>query len=119
MSSAATVAFVGALVYRFSALLPLLQDHIEEQEGEVLPHLFMADVERWVEGEVKSGDSSRCAQVQAMLNFLETAYSTTGGDVEELISVSFLDHLPRPGDPGCEIRCMVGPILTKQLSIIG
>ncbi len=119
MNSAATVAFVGALVYRFGALLPLLQDHLEEQEGEVLPHLFMADVERWVEGEVKSGDSSRCAQVQAMLDFLEIVYSTAGEEVEELISVSFLEHLPRPGDPGCEIRRMVGPILTEQLSIIG
>ena len=116
---AATVAFVGALVYRFPVLRPLLQEHLDDQKGEVLPHLFIADVERWVETGVKSGDRTRREQVRALLDFLETAYSQGDADVEELISVSFLEHLPRPEETGSEIRSMVGPVLAEQLRVIG
>src|SRR5205085_10200900 len=37
---------VGSLVYQFPALQALLEEHVDDQEGEILPHLFMADLER-------------------------------------------------------------------------
>ena len=117
--SALTVAFVGTLAYKFSVLLPIFQEHLEEQEGEVLPHLFMAEIERWTERAVASGDTARRGQVQSLLDFLETAYLTGEEEIEELISVSFLEHLPRPGESGAELRSMTGPVLLQQLRIIG
>lgn len=50
--SAETVAFVGAMTHRCRWLLPVFDEHLRDQEGEVLPHLYMADVERWAEAEL-------------------------------------------------------------------
>lgn len=117
--SATTVALVGTLAYRIHELRPLLQEHLDDQDGEVLPHLFMADVERWAEAEATSGDDARQAVVQAVLAFLEDAYSTQGEEIEELISVSFLEHIPLLGEPGSVLRSLVGPRLAEQLRRIG
>jgi len=117
--SASTVALVGALLNRFDVLRPLLEEHLEDQDGEVLPHLLMADIERWAEVEIaKRGHEARDL-VQGVLDFLEEAYATQGSEVEELIAVSFLEHLPRPGAPGSQLRAMVGPRLAEQLRRIG
>jgi hypothetical protein len=117
--SAKTVAFVGALVYRFEELLPLLEEHLVDQEGEVLPHLFTADLERWAEVTVEEGAEKAMARLREVLAFLEVAYSTGCEEIEELIAVSFLEHLPRPGKPGAQLRSMVGPRLSEELKTIG
>ena len=117
--SAATVAFVGALVYAFPVLRPVLEEHLGDQEGEVLPHLFMADVERWLEREVMNRRAQSAEEIATLLAFLEEAVATGDPEVNELIAVSFLEHLPRPGQPGSEIRDMVGPHLRRQLRMIG
>lgn len=117
--SAATVAFVGALAHQFPEVLPLLAEHLSDQEGEVLPHLFMADLERWAEKKVMSDYDGPCGELREVLDFLEFAFSAAGAEVEELIAVSFLEHLPRPGEPGCELRGMLGPLLSEQLRAIG
>lgn len=117
--SASTVALVGAIFHRFNELQPLLAEHLKEQDGEVLPHLLMADLERWAEAELGKGQEGSRASVQAVLEFLEDAYATQGDEVEELIAVSFLEHLPRAGEPGSELRTMVGPRLAEQLRRIG
>ena len=43
------VAFTGALVWMFPELMPAFGEHLVDNEGEVLPHVFMAQVERWAE----------------------------------------------------------------------
>lgn len=117
--SASTVAFVGALFHRFKVLQPLLEEHLDDQDGEVLPHLLMADVERWAEAEIAKSDESARAFVREVLAFLEVAYATQGSEVEELIAVSFLEHLPRPGEPGSQLRALLGPRLAEELRRIG
>ena len=117
--SASTVAFVGSLAYQFPALRPLLQVHLDDQDGEILPHLFMADLERWAEAQIQARDEASHLLLEQVLAFLEMAYSTQGAEVEELIAVSFLEHLPRPGEPGAELRTLVGPNLAEQLERIG
>lgn len=117
--NASTVALIGALAYRFLELRPLLQEHLDDNDGEVLPHLFVADVERWAEGEATAEGNARQAAVQDVLAFLEDAYSTQGEEIEELISVSFLEHVPRPGEPGSLLRSLLGPRLAEQLRRIG
>lgn len=113
--SATTVAFMGALVYQFSELRPLLQEHLDDQEGELLPHLFMADVERWIEVEVINRPSQSRNLITGILNFFETALSGGEDEVVELICASFLEHLPRADQPGSELREMVGPLLAERL----
>ena len=94
--SAATVAFVGALVYALPVLRPVLTEHPSDQEGEVLAHLFMADVERWLEREVMNRRSQSAEEIADLLAFLEEAVAAGDPEVTEVIAASFLEHLPRP-----------------------
>jgi hypothetical protein len=116
--SAISVAFVGALVYHCPALVPLFQEHLEDQEGEVLPHLFVADLWRWIEARSPWDDMEPSELLTQILAFLEAAVSRDD-EVAEVIHASFLEHLPRPGEPGAEIRAMLGPALTERLHQIG
>jgi hypothetical protein len=112
---AAQVALLGALAWQFPSLRAELDEHLEDNDGEILPHPLMAAYERGAERAVASKD----AALDAFLVVLEQAYQHGGDDVEELISVSFLEHLPRPGERGSELREMVGPALANQLRVIG
>ena len=112
---ASDVAFIGALVSEIPQLLPLLQDHLDEQEGEILPHLFMADLERWAEILVNEGSEEQRCELSRFLNCLELAFETRGEEVQELISASFLEHLPRPEKQGAELRALLGPSLAAEL----
>jgi hypothetical protein len=116
--SALTVSFVGAIAYTCPWLLPVLEDHLVEQEGEVLPHLFMADVERWAEHEMLNvGQDERLLY---LLGLLESEFAKHLDDeVGEVISASFLEHLPRSGDPAEQLRGLVGPRCAERLLVIG
>lgn len=109
------VALLGSLAWRFPALRPALDEHLSDNEGEILPHVLMGDYEQWCEGAVGDDD----ATLADVLAALEDAYATGGDEVENLISVSFLEELPEPGEPGSELRERVGPTLAKQLDAIG
>jgi hypothetical protein len=58
-------------------------------------------------------------ELRDILNYLEKAYAAGDEELRELISVSFLENLPRSGESGAELREMVGPNLRKQLRAIG
>jgi hypothetical protein len=109
------VAFLGALAWRFPPLRAALDEHLADNGGEILPHPLMSEYERWAERALRAGDPS----LTEFLDFLEEAYNSAGAEIEELISVSFLEHLPRPGEPHSELRDLVGPALARQLAVIG
>lgn len=115
---AATVAFVGALVHRFPELLPLLQEHLDDQDGEVLPHVFMGDLTRWLVRRFATA-GAQDATLRQILGFMEDAYRSRDPEAQELLSVSLLENLPRPGETGWEIRSIVGPALREELHRIG
>ena len=110
------MSFIGALVRRNRVLLPVLEEHLVDQEGEVLPHLIMADVERWARTALRQGKHQ---EVQQVLEHLEEEFRGPDDDVREVISASFLEHLPRPGSPDAELRDLVGPACFEQLQRIG
>jgi hypothetical protein len=112
---ASQVSLLCALAWQFPGLLAELDEHLADNDGEILPHPLMSTYERWAETALEAGDPS----LDSFLEFLEDAYKHSGNDVEELISVSFLEHLPRPGEPGAELRTRVGPALARQLEVIG
>lgn len=117
--SAATVAFVGAMTHRCPWLMPVFAEHLNDQEGEVLPHLYMADVERWAEAEAQR-ESNASPELAVLLDFLEGEFANHAeSDVGEVISASFLEHIPRPGERGSELRRLVGPSLAERLRLIG
>ena len=121
--NAANINFVQELVSHFPRLQPLLSEHAADNFGEILPHVFFGDITRYVMAVVLAIESGKASdedrrELVDILKFLESSYSTRE-DIQELISVSFLELLPRPEEKGARIRDILGPELTRQLKIIG
>src|SRR5262245_25349227 len=89
------VAYPGALVWRFPDLLEPFGEHLADNDGEVLPHVFMADVERWAEGLV----AARRELLDDLLAELDRALAGGREAVVNLIDVSFVENLPYPDEP--------------------
>ena len=79
-----TSDFCRSLAERFSALAPLLREHLRDND-ELLPHIFLADVTRHVK---KNG-----LEHSAIVTCLDNAFANEGPDVEDLIAVSFVEYL--------------------------
>ena len=107
--SANTVAMVGALAYAHGDLLAVLAEHLEDNGGEVLPHLVMADFVRWL----VAHRTDRPEVVRDVLEWLESAYARGGEDERDVIAVSGVEMLPDPGQPGAELRGLLGPRLRE------
>ena len=106
-----------------TCIASMLDEHIQDNFGEVLPHVFFGDLTRYVVslflGVVQSGDGGTQQDLRGILDFLEEAYEGGDPEVQELISVSFLEHIPMADEAGWELRKMLGPSLYEQLRIIG
>jgi len=107
--------FIRAMVARFPGLRPLLNEHRQDQDGELLPHLFFADLTRYLLS-LLSDESNVCAgrDLREMLDYLDDAYGN-GALLQELISVSFLENL-QGEDP--QMRLLLGPNLKRQMEVI-
>lgn len=105
--TAKTVALIGALFYEHEGMLPVLSEHLQENEGEVLPHLVMSDIIRWLVDH-RTDEPDVCRSV---LIWLESAYERGDEDERDLIAVSGVEMLPDPGREGSELRMLLGPRL--------
>ncbi len=123
IASQVTEAFVQALVERSPSLAPLLEEHLRDNFGELLPHIFLGDVVRWVLTLMATaraeGSLTAQRELREFLCRLEDTYASGNEELQELLSMSFLENLPRSGEDGAEIRNQLGPTLTKQLRVIG
>lgn len=107
--NANNVAMMGGLVYEFRELIPVLEAHLEQFEGEILPHPMLSDVVRWLAAHVEI-DRESCRSIWA---WIERAYARGPEDVRELIAVSAVEMLPSPGEPGAALREFLGPELRR------
>ncbi|GLI28276.1 hypothetical protein ARHIZOSPH14_25180 [Agromyces rhizosphaerae] len=105
--SVQTVAAVRALVAEHPILADVLSESVEDNCGEVLPHLILADVMRWLASHVES-EQEVCI---AIVRWLELEYERGTSDVRDLIAVSGVEMIPDPGQPGSQLRTMLGPTL--------
>lgn len=121
MTGERTVSFVTLMAAQFPALGRLRAEHVNDNVGETLPHVFLGDVTRHVLSllDETSGHVTSQSELHDILQAFEDAYTTGDEDIQELIVVSFLEHLPYPGETGAEIRDMLGPNLRRQLRVLG
>lgn len=100
------------LAARFVRLEPLLAENLDDT-GHVLNYLFLADVARWMAQAVRD-PTLRPGDVTQLLDFLESSFSEGSFEVRNLISIGFVQMLPSTGEPGAELRNMLGPLLAAE-----
>jgi hypothetical protein len=106
--------FTGRLIVSTPELRPILEEHLADQEGELLAYLLMGDVAKWLDGESRN-DPQRAAQVLA---WLEHEFVTGDFDVRNLIDVGIIEMLP--GMPeGAPVLDMLGPELRDRAEVAG
>lgn len=117
------ITLVKAMVDRFESLAPLLKEHIADNMGQILPHVFFGDLTRYILALVAAVSSGaglepRC-ELRDILDFLEKSYAIGDLEIKELVCVSFLENLPRSGEAGSEVRSMLGAALSAELRRMG
>jgi hypothetical protein len=99
--------------------LPWARDTYEEHlrdNGEVLPHVLMADLRRLFVDLVEAG---RREEVERFLNEVETLASSPAESIRNVVDVSFIEDLvlgDRRETRALErVRSLLGPATTAQL----
>lgn len=105
---------VTELVKRVSELQPLLDEHMEDQEGELLPYLLLADVARWAQATYARDHRI----VREVVDWLEAEYVHAEPPEKDLIGLGFVEAIPyRP--EGAALLTRLGPELTQVADELG
>lgn len=111
----------GEILLREVPSLRMVFDEHLKQHDEILLHVLMGDVTRFLISkyrEVKAGakDAEGAAQlVRALLAILEAAMASPDDKLQELVSVSFLENLHQAESDYDGIKELLGPALSKEL----
>lgn len=117
----ATHRFVEMLVSRVPELKPVFDEHIRDND-ELLPHVFMGDVTRFVvdlHADILKGGAASTASSDALLRILSTLESAMRSDdeeVRELIAVSFLENLEQDDPNYAKLKSLLCESLLEQLT---
>lgn len=87
-------------------------EHITDL-GELIPHMCMADVTRYVCNQLRSGRTA--SEFSALLEVLERAMVIGDGNVQNLVAVSFVENLSDEPDARRELRKLFGRSLLTEL----
>ena len=95
-------------------LKSLLDEHLEGQEGELLPYLFMGDVAAWLDTESRVQPQ----RVVAIAEWLEREFVAGDFDVRNLIAVGMVEMLPAKPE-GTAVLDLLGPELRARAEVAG
>lgn len=94
--------FVRSVVEHVASLRPLLDEHLEDYEGELVAHAFFPDVALWADA--KPLDSP---DLRLLLDLCERAYEGLDERLHNVLYLSFLDFL----EPDSPVLGVLGPDL--------
>lgn len=105
------------MVEGFPELSPLMQEHLADMDGELLPYLLMADVARWAQEAAVRGDHAAVR----LVSWLEHEFATAESPEKDLIGLGFVENIPYSpeGDP---LLGLLGPSLREvalELGLLG
>jgi hypothetical protein len=89
-ASAAAVEAMQRLVTSVPGTRAVLDEHLDENCGEVLTHLLMADLGRWFVNAVATADERGVADFLAAV---ESLYASEDPDTRNVAEVSFMELL--------------------------
>lgn len=107
-------ALVTRLFEQFPELSPLIDEHLADQEGELLPYLLLADVARWAQ----TSYAAEPALVGRLVDWLEDEFTRAEPAEKDLIGLGFVEVIPyRP--EGSPLLARLGPELTQVAADLG
>ena len=106
--------FTQRLVEEAPELEPLVQEHLADQEGELLPYLLMGDIAQWLH-EHSETDPGRVGE---LLGWLEDEYAQAATAEKDLIGLGFVEAIPYRPD-GAPLLMRLGPELTQVAAELG
>jgi hypothetical protein len=119
----ATHRFIDSLISQVPELRPLLDEHLRDND-QLLPHVFMGDLTRFVVDlhadayqTTGAAEASLLQILKEILTALEAAMESGDEDVKELIAVSFLENLDPDSPNYKELKSLFGEDLLKQLAM--
>ncbi len=80
-----TTEFCESLARRSPNIAKILAEHMSDNDNELLPHVFLADVTRHVLADGRDRKS--------VVKYLNDSFKSSGPEVENLIAVSFVEYL--------------------------
>ncbi|NPD03761.1 hypothetical protein HN031_03565 [Nocardioides sp. zg-1308] len=91
-----------------------MDEHLADQEGELLPYLLLADVARWAQATYASQPQA----VGDVVDWLEVEYVRAEPAEKDLIGLGFVEAIPyRP--EGAPLLARLGPELTQVADDLG
>jgi hypothetical protein len=105
---------VRRLVAAFPPLDSVLQEHLSDQEGELLPYLVMADIARWTQA-TNATDPELAGEI---VDWLEREFATAEPAEKDLIGLGFVETIPYPPE-GAALLLRLGPELTSVARDLG
>ncbi|MFN7940740.1 MAG: hypothetical protein U0X73_04030 [Thermoanaerobaculia bacterium] len=111
--------FVTSLVQEFPDFRQPLEALLARNNGELLPHVFMADVARVATGWFTKGQDSDAtvdSRLESLLAYLDLSFQELGPSIRNLLAASFLENLLYPSEQGGKLAERLGPALKQALS---
>lgn len=108
--------FVYELVDLFPVLRPMLNEHLEDMEGEMLPYVFVGNVMLFL---VANSDESYVEPI--LMHFEEKCKSAdkfAHFGTRNLIIVGFLEMIPAPWEEPKGFWSRLGPVLYEEAKLI-
>ena len=105
---------VDRLLSAFPQLSPLVEEHLADQEGELLPYLLLADIARWAQASY-AGDP---ALVGRLIDWLEGEFVRAEPAEKDLIGLGFVEVIPYLPH-GAPLLARLGPELTRVAGDLG
>ena len=90
-------------------LVPLYREHLVMHD-ELLPHVFMADITRWV-ADARAPGSEYGETARDLVAVIDSHLGSGDAEVREVIVVSFLENLERGVVAHEGVRAWFGPAL--------
>lgn len=107
-------AFIPHLIKSVPELIPLYDEHINEYD-EMLEHVFLGEVTRFIESSYKSKNKSYV--LNRIFELFDSVFNSEDEKLVELISVSFLENLTKDDEDYRNIKNMLSRSMQNELRL--
>ncbi|MDP3739076.1 MAG: hypothetical protein Q8R02_16905 [Hyphomonadaceae bacterium] len=111
--------FVDGLIAEFPGLRSAYEEHIKANFGELLAHLLMGDVVRFLEAKHTERDDepANMRLIKSIMDYIGRCFETASPWVKELIAVSFVENMPYPDEVAADIVGLLPENLKAELAV--